>query len=121
MDRIENDNNNNGLGIYSNATNVIERPSLNVPWNDANAANNFVAPMTVNGHIDFTQGPFNEAQYNENLPRSVMDTASFLPDNFFNMTFNPPLQMPTNDSEIFRFAIPGFQIIVIPMSSPRNH
>ena len=123
MDRIENDNNNNGLGIYSDATNVIGRPSLNFPWNDANAANDFVAPMTVNGHIDLTTQGYttssNEAQYNyiNNLPRFVMDTSS-LPDNFFNMDFNPPPQMPTNDSDIFRFAFPGYQIIVIPTSSP---
>jgi hypothetical protein len=106
----------------------------------ANAANDFIAPMTVNGHIDLTTQGYttssNEAQDNyvseqvsgQNLPRSVMDTVSslpynffnidFNPDNFFNMDFNPPPQIPTNDPEIFRFAIPGFQIIVIPTSSP---
>ena len=43
-----------------------------------------------------------------------MDTFSSLPDNSLNMTFNSP-QIP---SGIFRFEIPGFQIVVIPTSSP---
>ena len=59
MDQIENDRrnetivyNNNGLDIYSNATNVIqEQPSLNVPYDGVNYAcnytNNFVASVTV--------------------------------------------------------------------------
>ena len=137
MDQIENDKrnetfvyNSNGFDIYSNAAN-----SLNVACGDMNAAcdrtNDFVmSDMAPDGRVDLTMQSYptmssNEAQYNyvneqvsiQNPPQSVMNTYSSLPSNPLNMTFNPP-QMPTSNSEIFRFMIPGFQIVVIPMTSP---
>ena len=144
MEQIENNKrnetfvyNNNGFDIYSNATN-----SLNVPCDGVNAACNQVmsdnifpvvhatTPMAPDGCVDLTMQSYptmssNEARYNyvneqvsiQNPPPSVMNTYSSLPSNPPNMTFNLP-QMPTNNSEIFRFMIPGFQIVVIPTSSP---
>ena len=54
----------------------------------------------------------------QNPPQTIMNTPFPLPvDSSHDMTLNPP-QTPTDNSEIFRFAIPGFQIIVIPISSP---
>ena len=131
----------------SNTTSVIQEQSLNVPWDSINAACNYTndlvandnifpvlhatAPMaSFDGRIDLTMQsyystPSNEAQYNrsntiteqvsiQNPIQPVIDTSSSLPDN----SFNSP-QIPINYySEIFRFAIPGFQIILIPTSCP---
>src|SRR5581483_7395321 len=128
-----------GLETYYNVTNVTQRPtSLNRPWSDVNAAacnysnddfvvNDNIFPMTPDGHVDFATQNY-QAQYNrnntiteqdsiQNPPQSIMDTSSSLPNGSPNMSFNPP-QTPINDSEIFKFAIPGFQIIVIPTSAP---
>jgi hypothetical protein len=151
MDQIENDKrdeisvnvfNNNRLETYSNITNVTqEQHSLNVPWDDVNAAcdytNDFIAnnnvpafhataPMTssaVNGRIDLTTQSYPTTSSNEahlahhnyvneqvsiqNPPQYVMDAPSSMPaDN----------SLPTNDSEVFRFVVPGFTILVIPTS-----
>ena len=125
---------------YSDITNVIqEQPSLKVPCDNVNAACNcytddFVmsdnifatmptTPFAIDGHIDLTTQSYPES-YNgqvstQNPPQPVMDTPSYLQDNSLNMTLNLP-QMPTDNSEIFRFAIPGFQIVVIPTFSHLN-
>ncbi|RIA98557.1 hypothetical protein C1645_749666 [Glomus cerebriforme] len=128
--------NNNGFDI-SNATNIIqmEQSSLNVLYDDINAADNYtndlfmsdndyattsMTSFATDGQIDSTYStPFNETQCNFDATigqvspsQSVMNSS--LPINLADMTINPQ----TNDSEIFRFMIPGFQTVIIPTSSP---
>ena len=148
MDQIGNDKkdgtfvfNNNGLDVYSNETNVIQgQPSLDIPYDSVNATcsypNDFVmndnivpvlhtttsmTPFTIDGCVDWYPTSSDEVQDNHNTdieqnhPQSVVNTTSSLPD---NMTPQIQTSMAANNPEIYRFVIPGFQIVVIPTSSP---
>ena len=135
MDQTEGDKRNE-IFVFnndgSNAINVTQEQPLNVPWDAVNVVYNYTNDLAVNDNIlpaphattpmnyDFaTQSSCNEYYRNNSIAEQVsiqnplQFATSSLPDNSFN-----PSQIPINYSEIFRFVIPGFQIVVIPTSSP---
>ena len=77
----------------------------------------------INEHVDSTSTSYKEEQYSlnnastetQNTPQSVMNITSPL-DNVLPLNFPPQIQ--TDDSEMITFEIPGYKIIIIPMSSP---
>lgn len=96
-------------------------------------SSNYVAiPDSNDSNYVVIPDPNNEQQYISTSHSYTSTISSYVPDQYpMQHVQNIPIQVTplnmnvnfsqTNRSEVFRFDIPGFQIIVIPVSSPSNN
>jgi hypothetical protein len=116
----------NRINSYSNLpTNVIQtrQPSSNIPCNHTNFSATPISYISNN----YEQQAMFYNQYTTTTTSTTQyysTTSSYAPqyiDNYVNQNtpqFNQNIPPPqTNNSQIFRFEIPGFKIIIVPTSS----
>ncbi|CAB4374109.1 hypothetical protein RhiirA5_482856 [Rhizophagus irregularis] len=125
----------NEINNYSNApTNVIQmrQPSSNVPCNNTNFPATPTMSYISNNHEQQATFSFINNQYTTSTTTTTQyhsTTTSYVPQYIghnvnqnspqFIQNISPPFNFPqTNHPQMFRFEIPGFEIIIVPTSPP---
>lgn len=125
----------NGINNYSNVpTNVTQmrQPSSNVPCNNTNFSATPTMSYISNNYEQQATFSFINNQYATSTTSTTQyhsTTTSYVPQYIghnanqnspqFIQNISPPFNFPQiNNPQMFRFEIPGFEITIVPTSSP---